>query len=107
MLYHHHTSHQRNGQAETCIEFVKKKIDMIKCHETNKDINLALLQITSPPIGPGIPNPARKFFYRPIGGISLKVNRSPLFYDYDEDQWDMLKARQMSPKNMVVIYWVM
>ena len=41
---------QSNGRAEACIKFVKRT--MKKSFDTNADINLALLQIRSIPIGP-------------------------------------------------------
>ena len=68
--------HHSKGQAEACIKFVKKTIKM---HRNQKR------QKSTPPAVKTIPHKVR---------ISLKVDRSPLFLDYDEDHYNILKVRQ-------------
>ena len=59
----------------------------------SKDIILALIQIRTTPLGPGLPSPAAILFNRPTKGALLKINRSLIFYSYDEDHYNMLKAK--------------
>ena len=56
--------HQRNGQVEACIKFIKHT--MKKCIETNEDIHIALLQIRATQLEPGLPSPATLLFNHPI-----------------------------------------
>ena len=56
--------HQSNGQEEACMKIIKHT--MKKCIETNEDIHLALLQIRSTPLEPGLPSPATLLFNHPI-----------------------------------------
>ena len=55
LSYHH----QSNGQVETCIKFIKCTIR--KSIDTKLDKRIALLQIKSILLGPGLPSPAKLF----------------------------------------------
>ena len=67
---------------------------MKKCFDTNADLNIALLEITSVPVGSWLPNPATLLFKRPIKGLILRVYRTPIDYDYDEKQYDALTCKK-------------
>ena len=56
--------HQSNGQVEAYIKFIKCTIK--KCAESGRDINMALLQIHTTPIGPGLPSQATLLFNRQV-----------------------------------------
>ena len=80
---HHSTSHgsiimqsSTNGQAETCITFIKRT--MTKCYETNIDSYMLLLHIRSTLISPGLPSSATLLFNRPTRSMPSKLNRSPI-----------------------------
>ena len=64
-------NHQSNGQAEVCNKYLKRT--MKQCIETIKDINVALLQIKSTPIRPGLPSPVTILINRQIQGIFYEV----------------------------------
>ena len=53
-----------NGQTVASIKVVRRTMKI--CCETDKDINLALLQIRSTPKRTGLPSPAALLFNRPI-----------------------------------------
>ena len=55
---------QSNSQVEVCIKFVK--VTMKKCIETDDDIHIAFLQITSTPLEPGLLSSAMLLFNWPI-----------------------------------------
>ena len=57
-------SHQSHGQAETWIKFIK--CTMMKTFDINNDIYLALLQIQSTPVVPGLPDLSVMLFNRPV-----------------------------------------
>ena len=59
--------HQSNGQVEACIKFIKQTFK--KCAESSRDINTALLQICTTPLGPGLPSPVTILFNRQVQGI--------------------------------------
>ena len=84
--------HQSIRQVEACIKFIKCTIE--KCFNINVDVNLALLQIRSTPLGPELQSPAKILSYRQIRGLTLRINRTLINYDYDNDQYEALKARQ-------------
>ena len=83
---------QGNDQAQTYIKFIKRTKN--KCTENNKKTYLALLLIRSTLTRPGLPCPETILFNQPVKGILLRIVRSPLFNDYDEDYCNILKARQ-------------
>ena len=81
--------HQSNDQVEVCIKF-------IKCTMKNALIlmlmvNLALLQIRSRPVGPGLQTPAILQFNRSIRSTMLLVNRTPITYDNNDNYCQALK----------------
>ena len=59
-VYHH----QSNGQVEACIKFIKCTFK--KCADLGRDINMALLQIHTMPLGQGLPSPATLMFNRQV-----------------------------------------
>ena len=62
-VYHH----QSNGQDEACIKLIKHTFK--KCAESGRDINMALLQKQTTPLGPGLPSLATLLFNRQVRGI--------------------------------------
>ena len=50
-----------------------------KCFDDNGDINLAMLQMRSTPVGAGLPSPATLLFNRPIRDLLPKMNRKANF----------------------------
>ena len=54
------------------------KCTIMKCIQNNNDVNFALLQIRSLPIGAGIPSPATLLFYRPIRALLPQIGREPI-----------------------------
>ena len=83
---------QSNGHAEACLKFVKQT--MKKCFDNNTDVNLALIQIRSMPVGPGLLSPATLLFNRPMRGLVPSTSRMLINIDYDEDNYHKLKAEQ-------------
>ena len=65
-----------------------------KCIDTNKDINLALLQICSTPVGTGLHSLAVMLFNRPIHGFLPQMKREPIGIDNDDVQYQALEACQ-------------
>ena len=61
--------------------------EMCRVHneETNNDINLALLQIRSAPVRPGLQSPTTLFFKRLLRGLILRGMRTAAKYDYNKD----------------------
>ena len=64
--------HQSNGQVEPCIVC---EVYHQKCLDNKSNVNLALLQIGSMPIGAGLPSPATLLFNRPISALLPQINR--------------------------------
>ena len=60
LVYHH----QSNGQVEACFKFINQTFK--ECAKTGRDINMALLQIHTTPLGPGLPSPATLLFNRQV-----------------------------------------
>ena len=56
--------HQSNGQVEACIKCIKQTFK--KYAESGRDINMALLQICTTLLGPGLPSPATLLFNRQV-----------------------------------------
>ena len=65
-------NHQSNGQADMSMKL--EKYDIETCFDTSHDVYLALLQIYSTPIGPGLPSPAALMFNRPVRGPMKKLS---------------------------------
>ena len=60
LVYHH----QSNGQVKACIKFIKHTFK--KCASSGRDINMALLQICTMPLGPGLLSTATLMFNRQV-----------------------------------------
>ena len=60
---------------------------------TNKDVNLALLQIRYMPVVNGLPCSTTILFNKLITVLLPKTNRTPLLYDYDDEHYNTLKQR--------------
>ena len=71
LVYHH----QSNGHVKACIKFIKHTLT--KCAESGRDIYMALLQICTMPLGPGLPSPATLMFNRQVWGIMPVVDCKP------------------------------
>ena len=56
LAYHH----QSNGQVKACIKFIKQTFKTYA--KSGRDINMALQQICTTPLGPGLPHPALLLF---------------------------------------------
>ena len=54
--------HQSNGQVKTCIKFIKQMFKI--CAKSDRDKNIALLQLCTTPIGQGLPSPVTIMFNR-------------------------------------------
>ena len=89
----HH--HQSNGQVEACIKLIKCTFK--KCTNAGRDINVALLQICTTPLGQGLPSPTTLMFGRPVCSIMPVVDHKPIGQDYDDKHHHKLVDRQ--PKN--------
>ena len=62
--------------------------------DTNKDVNLILLQIRSTSIGTGVPSPATLLLNRPIQSQLPQMNREPININNDDAKYEALKAHQ-------------
>ena len=60
------------------------------CLDNKSDPQIALLQIRSTPIGPGLPRPAMLLFNQPIRGIMPIINRPPIGLNYNDDHHEAL-----------------
>ena len=59
--------HQSNGQVKACIKLIKQTFK--KCADSGGDINMALLQICTTPLGQGLPSPATLMFNQQVCGV--------------------------------------
>ena len=59
-----------------------------KCTDTKSDIHIALLQIRSTLLGPGLQSPATLLFNHPIRGTMPIINRLPISTYKDDDDDD-------------------
>ena len=59
-----------------------------KCNNT--DTNPALLQIRSTPVGLGLASLSTVVFNQPLRGLMLRINRSPIKHDKDEENHDTI-----------------
>ena len=76
-------SHQSNGQLEGCIKLVKWTRN--KCFDIKSDKHLALLQVRTMLLGPGIPSPATLLLYHPTRGIMPLINSPPIRANNDDE----------------------
>ena len=66
----------------------------VKCTIRKDDVNPALLQIQSVPIGAGLPSPASLLFSRPIRGLLPQMYREPTTINTDDAYYEALKIHQ-------------
>ena len=94
-VYHH----QSNGQVEVCIKFVKCTFK--KCANSGGDINMALLQICTTPLGQGLPSLATQMFNRQVCGIMpvLDCKSICIWKDSDDKHHSKLVDRQHRNNN--------
>ena len=85
---------------EAHINFVKCTIK--KCFDTNNNVNLALLQMRSTPIGNGWLSPAIVLFIGLISGLLTKIHKTPMLYEYDDVHCDALKQMQQRLISMLL-----
>ena len=93
LAYHH----QSNGEVKACIKFIKHTFKM--CANSNKDINMALLQIHTMLLGQGLPSPATLMFKRQVHGIMPVLDCKPIMQDSDDDHHNQLVDRQQKNNN--------
>ena len=56
-----------------------------KCFDNNDDINLALLQMRSTPIGAELPSPATLLLSKPIRALVPHINTEPINFNADDE----------------------
>ena len=84
--------HQSNRQAEACIKFIKCMFK--KCTDSDRNINMALLQIHVMLLGQGLPSQATLMFNRSVCGIMPIIDHKPLIKDCDDNHHNKLVERQ-------------
>ena len=88
LAYHH----QSNAQVKDCIKFIKCTFK--KCTKSGGDINMALLQIHTTPLGQGLPSLATLMFNRQVHGIMPVLDHKPIGQDCDDDHHNKQVDRQ-------------
>ena len=71
------------------------KVNTQKCFDTKSDPHMALLQIRSTPLGPGLPSHATLLFNCPIRGIMPIINRPPIGLNNNDKHYEASVKRQM------------
>ena len=89
--------HQSNRQVKACIKFIKQTFK--KCTESSRDIYMALLQICTTPLGPGLLSPATLLFNRQVQGIMPVLDHKPIRQDHDDNHYGKLMDRQHKNDN--------
>ena len=89
--------HQSNGQVKACIKFIKWTFR--KCANSDGDINLALLQICTTPLGQGLLSPATLMFNWQVCSIMPVLDQKPIGKDYDHEHHSRLLDRQHKNNN--------
>ena len=89
--------HQSNGQVKGCIKFIKHTFK--KCTDSGRDINMALFQICTMPLGQGLLSPAALMFRRQVCGIMPVLHCKSLVKDSDDDHHNKLVERQQKSTN--------
>ena len=89
--------HQSNGQVKACIKFIKQTFK--KCVESSRDINMALLQIHTTQLGPGLLSSMTLLFNRQVGGKMPILDHKPIGQDQDDDHYGKLMERQHKNDN--------
>ena len=80
-----HTS----SEKEACIKF---SCIPSKCFDNNNEVNHALLQIRSMPIGVGPPSPTTLLLNRPFRVLLSQNNREPINFSADNENYEALKS---------------
>ena len=93
LAYHY----QSNGQVEACIKFIKHTFK--KCSDLGRDINIALLQICTMPLGQGLPSPVTLMFNRQVRGIMPVLDHKAIAQDCDDNHHKKLIDRQQKNNN--------
>ena len=93
LVYHH----QSNGQVEACIKFIKHTFK--KCADLGRDINMALLQICTTPLGNGLLSPATLMFNRQVCCIMPVLDCKHIGQNCDDDHHNKLVDRQQKNNN--------
>ena len=70
------------------------KVNAKKFSYINSNTHIALLQIRTMPLGPGLPSPATLLFNFPTRGIMPLVNRLPISLNNDDEHYQALVKRQ-------------
>ena len=96
-MYHQ----QSNSQVEACIKFIKCTFK--KCADSGSDINMALLQIQTTPLGHGLPSPAMLMFKRPVCSVMPVIDHKPLVEDCDDNHHAKIIKRQQKNNNDTVV----
>ena len=60
---------------------------------------MALLQICTTPLGPGLPSPASLLFSRHVWDIVPVLDCKPIGQDHDDDHYNKLRDRQLKNDN--------
>ena len=89
--------HQSNCQVGACIKFIKCTFK--KCADSGGDINMALLQICTTPLGQSLLSPATLMFNRQVHGIMPVLDYKPIGKDYDDKHHSKLLDRQHKNNN--------
>ena len=84
--------HQCSGQVKACIKFIKHTFK--KCSDSGRDINKALLQIHTTPLGQGLPSPATVKFNRQVCGIMPVLDHKPIVQDCNDDHHKKLRQQK-------------
>ena len=77
---------QSNGQVKACIKFIKQTL--------GRDINMALLQIHTTPLGPGLLSLATLLYNRQVQGFMPVLDHKPIGQNLDDDHYGKLMDRQ-------------
>ena len=89
--------HQSNGEVKACIKFIKYMFK--KCANSGGDINMALLQIHTTPLGQGLLSPATLLFNQLVCGIIFVLDRKPIGGDCDDEHHSRFIDRQHKNNN--------
>ena len=91
--------HQSNRQVKACTKFIKCVFK--KCANSGRDINMALLQIHTTPLGKGLLSLAMLMFDRPVCSFMPVVDHKPIGQDYDDEHHHKLVDRQQKMTMML------
>ena len=89
--------HQSNRQVKACIKFIKQTFT--KCTDSERDINMALLQIHMMLLGQGLLSLATLICSRQVCSIMPVIDQKPLIKDCDDYHHNKLVERQLKNTN--------